>query len=247
MTELRSAASAEPAEWVIERTHGFAENVGSLVPHGFEAYARVLHPAGSGYPDDKRVTWAEIARSTGRVVHPEAQWPHVAFRETITDMNDLQDPPPGAPWRSAPEEGSLDQSSAGALAEILRGHTQTPDRCWFAIWDGWGSVRPEIKRAPTFELPGRRYYLLEGALDAISVTASVPEWSYQSASLWWPDDRAWCVATEVDLESTYVGGTAACIDTIIGQPILESMKVQVTHGMTWAADTLNPNPLRLEG
>lgn len=246
MSLLRKAPAADAARWVVERTAGFAENVGSLVPHGFEAYARVLHPASSGFPDDADVSWADIAATTGRIVHPQVQWPHLAFIEEITDINELQDPPPGAPWQAPPEEGSLDRDTADVLAGLLGEHTSDPERCWFAAWDGWGASSEDIQEAPAFRMPGRRYFLLQGSVDAITQTVCAPASGYQSASLWWPDDRAWFVATEVDLESTYLGGTEACIDAIVRHSNLEALPVEITDGVTWAADTLNPNPLRLE-
>ena len=44
----------------------------------------------------------------------------------------------------------------------------------------------------------------------------------QSANLWWPDDRAWFVATDVDLMTTYVGGSAACIADLLAADGLEA-------------------------
>ena len=34
-------------------------------------------------------------------------------------------------------------------------------------------------------------------------------WAFlgHSPSIWWPEDRAWCVATDIDLFDTYVGGS----------------------------------------
>ena len=43
-----------------------------------------------------------------------------------------------------------------------------------------------------------------------------------SPNLWWPDDRAWCVATEIDLAWTYVGGSAALISDVLASPRLEA-------------------------
>src|SRR5271167_1543694 len=43
--EAVPAASAAPAAWVIEGVRNFDHTVGSLMPIGFEAYARVFHPA----------------------------------------------------------------------------------------------------------------------------------------------------------------------------------------------------------
>lgn len=41
--ELRDDLS--PADWIIDRIHDFGVNVGSVIPEGFDAYARIFHPA----------------------------------------------------------------------------------------------------------------------------------------------------------------------------------------------------------
>lgn len=61
----------------------------------------------------------------------------------------------------------------------------------------------------------------------------------QSASLWWPDDHAWCVATEIDLNTTYVGCDAACRDEILALPELETYEIDPTSGITNDSDLLN--------
>jgi hypothetical protein len=38
----------------------------------------------------------------------------------------------------------------------------------------------------------------------------------QGPNLWWPVDRAWCVASEIDLPWTFVGGSTKLIDAVIG-------------------------------
>jgi hypothetical protein len=90
----------------------------------------------------------------------------------------------------------------------LREHTQTPQSCWFAVWEGFADLGVRDPRAPKLSLPGREYYLLEGSIDEALVTLSDVEWIYRSPNLWWPEDRAWCVATEIDFAWTYIGGSA---------------------------------------
>ena len=46
----QSAPDAAPAAWVVDGLRGFGESVLSLVPEGFDAYARIFHPAGNGDP-----------------------------------------------------------------------------------------------------------------------------------------------------------------------------------------------------
>jgi hypothetical protein len=40
-------------------------------------------------------------------------------------------------------------------------------------------------------------------------------------NLWWPEDRSWCVATEIDLPWSYVGGRAQVASAVLGEPRLE--------------------------
>lgn len=59
---------------------------------------------------------------------------------------------------------------------------------------------------PTFELPNRCYYPLRGSIDEAA--------ALEDLDLWWPDDRVWYVATDVDLDWCYVAGTAAFTDAV---------------------------------
>jgi hypothetical protein len=100
-------------------------------------------------------------------------------------------------------------------------------------------VAPEIADGPKVRMPAfaRSYLLFEGPLDAVGEvgvwidwipddptaspaqsTAVRREFSQYTPSLWWPDDHAWCVATEIDFEFTYVGGSFALIDELLTHP-----------------------------
>jgi hypothetical protein len=120
-----------------------------------------------------------------------------------------------------PRDGTLPPELVGPLARALASHTTTPERCWFAVWEGWGDIRSDVARAPKFEVPNRAYHLLSGPLDA--VLESVTNYEGQSASLWWPDDHAWCVATEIDFNTTYIGCDDACSEAIRALPELEAL------------------------
>jgi len=64
----------------------------------------------------------------------------------------------------------------------------------------------------------------------------------QSASLWWPEDRAWFVATEIDLNSTYVGGSTSTIEALLASPGLEAFPVTPNDPTDWTSDSINPAP-----
>jgi hypothetical protein len=61
--------------------------------------------------------------------------------------------------------------------------------------------------------------------------------SEQTPNLWWPADRAWCVAAEIDLPWTYVGGPAGLIERILGDEHIEALPAEpgdsLTHVEEW--------------
>ena len=44
--------------------------------------------------------------------------------------------------------------------------------------------------------------------------------------LWWPEDGAWCVASETDFTWTYVGGSRSLIDALCEHPQLVAREVR---------------------
>lgn len=194
-----------------------------------------------------------MAAANGRLMHPSAEWDHISR------------PPgsviPGHPTgRSSgePDWGNLAPVALEVLCNVLAERTNTPDRCWFAVWEGWGwwspgsttsvyvsqaaptgTPLPPIDqapeewqldpRAPRFSMPvGRNYLLYQGAVrDALRIGHWITaDWfDPQSPSLFWPDDHAWCVATEIDFDTTLVGGTQQLIDAIVNAAGIEALPI----------------------
>lgn len=195
------------------------------MPPVFDAYARIFHPVYHRRGDGEltRISWRTVAEEHGRIAHAAMSW------QTITGTHQRN---------YDPEEGSLPQPEARILASTLRGHTSTPDDCWFAIWDGYGY---EGRPPPGIELLDASRRMVDAAEARFG--KSWGHWSGDfSANLWWPDDHTCCVATDIDLKSTYVGGGTACIDAIVTDPRLEAFPVPDTHLIGWTADTVNPHP-----
>jgi hypothetical protein len=61
-------------------------------------------------------------------------------------------------------------------------------------------------------------------------------------NLIWPEDRAWFVGSEVDLDSTLVGGSRALVDELLAAPDLEVWEVDGEVSLQSDADKLNPVP-----
>ena len=57
-----------------------------------------------------------------------------------------------------------------------------------------------------------------------------------------PTDRAWFVATEIDFDSTLLGGTPDLIRQILTAPALDAWPVGPDDSLAPDADPLNPVP-----
>lgn len=197
------------------RRRGERGTVGSLLPAVFEAYARLLHPAVRYAGDeDVEVSWAEVAAHNGTTAHPLVQW-------TALTHGPVDSQPPV--WDDGPSEGHLPVAVAARMGDVLGRHTGTPEDCLFGRWDGFGYDLADPDVPPRLLLrDGKDVVLVRGAVtDAVRNLA--PEPHEQSANLWWPADRSWCVVTDVDLRSSYVGGSAACVADLLALPGIEAL------------------------
>jgi hypothetical protein len=224
-----AAADVAPADWLVRGVRGFAESVHSLVPAGFSAYVRIFHPA---FRRGQQVRWAEIAAANGTLAHPGMQLC------ALTGSARFEQEPQASLYDRVPDEGTLPPELGRPLTTTLARHTRTPQRCWLAVWHGFGALPSETRAAPTFALPNREYHLLVGPVAAATLTPEPP--FRQSPNIWWPDDRAWCVATEIDLKSTYVGCGDACREALLALPELEAVAIDPATGIDWRSDVLNP-------
>ncbi len=284
-------------DWIRGRLHGWG-HVGGVVPRGFEAYARILHPIAAYRGDETaRWRWAEVADRTGRVMHPLVQSQRLFGPEPAH----VEFPDGWSP--GLPEEGRLEPELLAHLTGQLRNHGRE-QAITLGIWDGWGEINgasstfllwapaegtpwwrrwyfhlcrpfvnhrlqrrhraettagvaPEIARALQrtdghagpllLHLPHRDYILLTATLAELAD----PAWPRTAGIGWqrdhgpmpaliWPDDHAWCVASEIDFDSTLVGGSRELVDAILADDAFESFEVGPDDDLTWDGDSVNP-------
>jgi hypothetical protein len=217
------------ADWVRERLSAPRDNVvTTIVPGGFAAYARILHPVQTPGFGAALVRWSEVSKWSGVAMNPQVQWHEIA----LPFVRPMAEPP----WRGqGPAEGSLYGPDAEALIEHLVRATDAADTCYLCIWDGYGGGVSYAAPAPQkSELPRRRdqhasvimpfreYVLYERPLlDATSF--EIGGRRPQTPNLWWPSDRSWCVASEIDCQWTYLGGSRALIDEVLADDRIESL------------------------
>lgn len=160
-------------DWLRERLDDpWGATMHVVVPRGFAAYARVLHPATvRSLPDravpsyeeyermpqaeqqklvgrfiDAPATWAETASAFGTTLHPLAQWRGIVRT------------PSGADWHSsfspdgreftAPMEGEIAPEALSVIDAHLAEHTTT-DAGFAALWEGTGGLLGHLGHRPT--------------------------------------------------------------------------------------------------
>jgi hypothetical protein len=274
--QLVPSREVSAAAWYGESLNGFGGRVDQVIPRGYPAYARILHPASNEHGEPVR--WSEVAAWAGTVLHPLAQF-HALVGRYLYDRRE------GVGWPGEnPDEGSLAAPQLQVLCQVLARHTSAADRCWLTVWDGFGNL-PEtwMRTAPRVRQPQRAYYIFERPLSEVfefsvqvdrvgwdqeplppsmgrlvATADAVPEPGpsvevgrqpappvrVQSPSQWWPEDRAWCVATEIDFDSTLVAGSEELIEEITSHPELEAFAVRSTDDLTDGGDQINPHPPR---
>ncbi|MGB9224948.1 hypothetical protein [Mycobacterium sp.] len=211
--------------WITDAIRPFQYDVASCVPPVFEAYARVFHPA---YEIGHPVSWKTVAQANNRIAHPAMEW------GSLVGSWDLQSQP--GLWDQRPDTGRLPVPTTAGLSGVFK-QCSRADGVLYALWNGNGGI--EITKADLIELPNRPMYVIPGSIDDATEPFGI---AGRTANLWWATDRQWCVATDIDLLTTYVGAGAQCIETILNNVALEAFPVTSDQRITWDADTINPLP-----
>ena len=259
MSQITWLHDVSPAAWLAARIHPFGQDVGSVVPAGFAAYCRIFHPVlGSGE------RWSDVARRNGRVVHPEMQF-HMIGRPVGMDEDDhlegSRDRPPDGSFPLEQRRVLVDILRSATTSTARCGFCMWDG--WGDLDDGGVSERVELPgRSYLFyagpietalSFPPKRFdnffmcFSTDTPLEdiprleaeALEQARTDPRFADQSPNLWWPGDRAWTVATEVDHAWTYVGGTPELIDRILGEPRLEALPATVADQFFQDSDRVN--------
>lgn len=231
MDAPRRLLDVSVGEWVNTRLLGPESGPGSLVgsiaPTGFERVVRVLHPAGDGRP------WAQVAARTGTVIHPLVQWCCIADEFDGSGRSGDLDP----------EEGSVPAVTLNAILD----HCPPCEEVVQGVWLGFGSWTDVSEGEPVMPgWGGRSYRLFSTAKAAVTTWPGMTGWT-QSANLIWPADHSWCIATEIDWDSTLVAGSTEMAEAMLADGRLEAFDVEYGDDLSWCGDTVNPRPNWLAG
>jgi hypothetical protein len=75
-------------------------------------------------------------------------------------------------------------------------------------------------------------------------TASIAALHRESPNLMWASDRSWFVASEIDLDSTFVGGSMALVEELIGDGRFEAWRASPDNPVTADSDSINRGVVR---
>ena len=265
--DLEVTDGAAAGAWIKPRLGGEYGAVTLQVPKGYEAYARVFHPAFD--PEGNPVSWAEVAKATGTSTHREIQWHAILGFSDADGSRGFHEPGtlPRSTWAGFdPPTGQMDLDPLDALCEILAEQTADQAHCFFGLCTitGWEDSfsKDELRGQRLLKLPlGRDQIVLAAPLTAVDQivrdrSANMiftfykgegprpepdPSWlrSREAPNLIWPSDHSWLVASEVDFDSTLVGGSAALIEAIVDSPALEAWAVKPDDSLSADADKVN--------
>lgn len=238
--------------WLVERAGRWA-TVGGVVGTSFDAYVRLLHPVhahrfGADTLDEPGVLrevehtrwpWAEVARRNSRVMHPLVQWSRISDGDRSRDWADG--------WRvDQSDDGWFDPEDLAVLTIHLRTATRTPEDLVVGAWD-----ETSARARRLMHWPGRDMWLFRSSLSELAdptwARRTVPGWESTRygqegprASMIWPEDHAWVVASEEDWDSTIVAGSRALVDSVLANDHFEAFEVHEDDDLSWDGDLLNP-------
>lgn len=265
--DLAVTDGAAAGAWITPRLGGEFGAVTLEVPKGFQAYARIFHPASD--LAGRAVSWAKVAKACGTTPHPEMQWHAILGLRNADELRSSYRPGDGSGvnWAgSDPPIGGMDLETLDALCEVLASHAADVTHCFFGLCTihSWLDSFSAEESPSLLELPwDRNHIVLSGPLSAIDQIEY--DWSNslqmtfavkgskglppkqdpseflkrEAPNLIWPKDRSWFVASEVDFDSTLVGGNAALIDGIIESSKLEAWRIRPTDSLADDADKVN--------
>jgi hypothetical protein len=265
--KLTIADGASVGAWIGQTLGGEFGSVGRHVPRGYEAYARVFHPARDD--NGRPVKWAEVASVSGAIPHREMQWYAILGLSEVDQLEGYckVDARGGTKWVGYdPPAGGMDDGTLDAMCGIIGDHTHEFGQCYFGLCviQGWLKSFP-VGRELLLSLCARDYVVLQGPLMAVdqleydssqfgsserdvSVRRRVGEFARApvarfpqrgAPNLIWPANRSWFVASEVDFDSTLVGGNSELIEAMIESPELEAWRVGPTDSLAADGDKIN--------
>jgi len=189
--DVRAAGGIVPAEWIGPSRRGRPGSVGALLPNQYPSMLRVWAPdpcAGDWWSLYRDLFAAVASIGERHTSNPDRAWFAIweghGFDTATTRIAHL------GPLSDA-DRRELDRERERLREEDRRRNA---------------AIGVALDSIPRFEVSHRAYYLLEGTVAAVTLLSYPGFDGWRNPDLFWPDDRRWFIATDVDFWSLYVGG-----------------------------------------
>ena len=243
------------ADWIAGRVLPWSAVVGTrvcaLVPTGYDAYVRVFHHVDERVGRESfRRRWSELAQRSGRRMHPAAQFDRFGFpgpppigsldRDEATALVSTlraYTTTPNSCWLAIWNGFAQLTGSFSTVRAARNGALHPRPERRRVIRSDMPGPPSDLANAPTVSLPNRKYFLYRGPIDVVPRFEHMPG-HLQTPNMWWPEDRAWFVATEIDFDSTLVACRQTCAEALLDSD-LEVMEVSAETRLDIDGDAVN--------
>ena len=175
------------------------------------------------------VRWSEMAAYTKKRAHALMQWKKIS----VPKMHGVEIEPP--------DIGHLPDAITTPLQGLLQEHTPC-DRCYLGVWQGYGGDYaanvPKTRSINSNPQTGREWDLFQAPLSMMGFRF-FGDFSDLTASIVWAEDNSWWLNNDIDLDSTYFGGSIALLEDIFATKELEVWPVELEDEVTIDSDKLN--------
>ena len=198
--------------------------VDELLPNGYDVYLRLFHPFQPWNTASKEEvarsqlrSWESLALEANVVYHGELSWKSL---ETVI-------PIVGDGRRYATLEGQMVRDTARTLMSALA--TGSAQQRVLFLYDHPGT---------NFASPEGLPFAFEG--DTADIESVIDAAGYVLGPTYiWPTDRAWLVATDYDLVSTYIACGSGLAQILIETEGIEVLKVSLSSRIDSGCDVIN--------
>ncbi len=118
-----------------------------------------------------------------------------------------------------PDEHPTEVALVASTVRMLAATDPSSNQLWFCIWDGYSDMPLPV--SPSIDLGIRQYALARGTFsDWLTWSEQVGVSGSRPPAFMWPDDRSWCMTSDVDPHWAVIGATASMITGLLTKPEL---------------------------
>lgn len=213
-------SDGQAANWVVAQCTGPRHSLHTVVPTGFEAYARIEHPywrvpkpAGPGNSVEQliAVPCSEVPPAAKAALYPGCGYAYDGIEP--------------------PLEGELSPAAVQSVFAVLGQASTAEQPVYCGIWEGFGYLRGEQGIAQFASTLGQEYLLFQSTLAEVEQAWQAAWRESQAAGFLgvsgfvpnalWPADRAWYLAVPFQATRSYLAGSQQLVQALYSAADLE--------------------------